>query len=180
MKTPTDLLAAALAAILLSLPLFSTACTDEQKASMAAAADTRRRAEAQRVVKERASEYWDFVRWQDWSQAAIYLQEADDQKRFLQLHTRLDAVHAAMDNVTVAYVFVDPETFETGEVRVTWTEVAATEARVAEQQQTQRWYKDGGRWWIDPEGSLLETAPPGATPAGQTAAGEAAGEGAPR
>ncbi len=162
MKTAIDLPLAALLALLMALPVLTTGCTEEQKVKMQTAADTRRRAESQRVVKERALEYWDAVRWQNWSMAAIYFQEAEDQKRYLQMQTRLDAKHPAIDEVEIAYVFVDPETFESGEVRVQWNTVAAKEAKVVEEQHTQRWYKDGGRWWIDPEGSLLETAEAGA------------------
>ena len=165
MKTRIDLPLAVLAALLLALPVLSSGCTEEEREKMAIAAENRRRGVEQKVLKDRAVEYWEAVRWQNWSQAAIYLQEADDQKQFLQMKTRPGASHAAMDDVQVAYVFVDPKTFESGEVRVKWNEVSAIEGRVADDQQTQRWYKAGGRWWVDPEGSLLETPPPAPTPA---------------
>jgi hypothetical protein len=157
MKTRTDLPLVALLAIVLAVPMLYSGCTEEAKARMATASENRRRAESQRVLKERASEYWEYVRWQNWSQAAIYLQEADDQKRYLDLNTRSDTKHAAMDDVTVAYVFVDPGTFESGEVRVNWNEVAATAGAVADRQSTQQWYKANGRWWVDPLETLLES-----------------------
>ncbi len=170
MKTRTDLALATLLAFLTAVPVLTSGCTEEQKEKMAIAAENRRRGEAQRVLKERALEYWEAVRWNNWSQAAIYLQEADDQKRFLQMKTDPDAVHVAMDDVQVAYVFVDPKTFETGEVRVQWNEVAPKEGRVADEQYTQQWYKDSGRWWLDPEATLLEatTVAPDATTSGAT------------
>ena len=163
MKTRIDLPLAVLAALLLALPALSSGCTEEEKEKMAIAAENRRRGVEQKVLKERALEYWEAVRWQNWSQAAIYLQEAADQKQFMQMNTRAGAVHPAMDDVQVAYVFVDSKTFASGEVRVKWNEVSAIEGRAADDQHTQRWYKDGGRWWVDPEATLLESTPPGTT-----------------
>lgn len=163
MKTRTELPLVVLLSLLLGAPMLTSGCTEAEKERMAAAAENRRRGEAQRVLKERALEYWEAVRWKNWSMAAIYLEEANDQKRFLQIKTAPDAVHPDMDDVDIAYTFVDPETFESGEVRVTWNHVSATAAQVAEQQETQRWYKANGRWWIDPESSLLDTTPATAT-----------------
>ena len=137
-------------AALLALPLLSSGCTEAWKERMAHEAEQRKRTMAEKILKDRALEYWELVRWQAWSQAATYLEKEDDQLRFLRDTTGAATSHTPIDDVEIRYVFIGTENPDDAEIRVSWTEVIATEARVGERQVTQRWYKHNGRWWVDP------------------------------
>ncbi len=151
------------------MPLLS-GCTEAAKATLKQQNDDRRRGQAQRMLEDRAEMYWEAVRWKDWATAATFLQEADDQRRYLDVNTRPEAKHVNMDDAPVRYTFVSPRTFDTGEVRVQYTEVDASAAVVEPTQQTQQWYKRHAQWWLDPQDTLLKSEPPkqaGAEPARQ-------------
>lgn len=129
-------------------------CTDVQKEQAAAAAEQRKRTFAERQLKERASEYWNLVRWRTWDNAASYLEAESEQLEYLRSHTDVGQEESpAIQDLEVQYVFVGAGQ-EEGEIRLTWTEVVANEGRVADKTVTQRWYKHHGKWWVDPEESL--------------------------
>ncbi len=158
----------ALAALLL-IPLATSGCSEAWKQKMAEQSEQRKRSMQERLLRDRALEYWELVRWQSWDQAATYVEKEADQLAYLRDTTGVGKVHPAMDDVEIRYVFIGTENPDDAEVRVSWTEVVATEARVSERQVTQRWYKNNTRWWIDPAQPLgVDDAPSGddAPPAG--------------
>ncbi len=162
-----------LVALALAVLAVAPACTDAQKEQMAANAAKRQRTMAEKQLKERASEYWNLVRWRTWDNAASYLEEDAAQLAFLRRHTDVGVPEGpSLQDLEVQYVFVGTGA-EEGEIRVTWTEVVATEGRVADKTVTQRWYKHHGKWWVDPNetlgrvevGALDESAAPEEPPA---------------
>jgi len=132
-------------------------CTDADKERMAAQAETRKRKMAQQVLEERAKEYWEAHKWQDWATAATFLKAAEDQFRFLELRSDSSLPMPGIQNLEVQYVFVSGVEMEQGEVRVKWVEAKPIEGRVADGGEVQKWYKQHGRWWLDPEDTLLST-----------------------
>lgn len=142
-----------IAALLASIP----ACSEAQKESMAAQAEARRRTMSQKMLEERAQEFWEAVRWQNWTAAAPFLEEPDDQRSYLRSKTDPDARHASMDAIEVKYVFVTGADFNQGEVRIQWNKVDTATGQVGPEEATQSWYKEHGRWWLDPEETLLES-----------------------
>jgi hypothetical protein len=149
MNSPRLAALAVLAAVLV-LPLLSSGCSEAWKDRMAHEAEQRKRTLAEKVLKDRALEYWELVRWGSWAQASTYLEKEKDQLGFLRDTTGADTIHTPIDDVELRYVFIGTENPDDAEIRISWTEVIATEARVGEQQVTQRWYKHNGRWWVDP------------------------------
>lgn len=145
---------AALLAALLVVPALSSGCSEAWKERMAEQAEQRKRQMNERILRDRALEYWELVRWQTWAQAATYLEKEEDQLRFLRDTTEAGRVHPAIDDVEIRYVFIGTENPDDAELRISWTEVVPTEARVSERQVTQRWYKSNTRWWIDPDQPL--------------------------
>lgn len=145
-----SLLVALLAAALL-VPF--SACTDAEKEQMAAGAEARKRAMAERQLGERAGEYWNLLRWQSWDQAATYIEDEEQQLVFLRARTAAGTTAPTIRDISVDYVFVGGDA-EDGEIRLSWTEVAATEGRVSDRTATQRWYKHYGKWWVDPTATL--------------------------
>ncbi|MCP4868365.1 MAG: hypothetical protein GY898_06580 [Proteobacteria bacterium] len=159
--------------LMCGLMLGVSACTEAQKEQAAAAAEQRKRTFAERALKERASEYWNLVRWRTWDNAASYLEDEAEQLEYLRGHTDVGADESpTIQDLEVQYVFVGAGQ-EEGEIRITWTEVVAAEGRVADQTVTQRWYKHHGKWWVDPNetlgrkevGQLDESAAPEEPPA---------------
>ena len=65
--------------LMCGLMLGVSACTEAQKEQAAAAAEQRKRTFAERALKERASEYWNLVRWRTWDNAASYLEDEAEQ-----------------------------------------------------------------------------------------------------
>lgn len=139
----------ALAAVLV-VPLLTSGCSEAWKERMAEEAEQRKRSMSERILRDRALEYWELIRWQSWSQASTYLEQEEDQLAFLRDTTEADRSHPAIDDVEIRYVFIGTSNPDSAELRVSWTEVVPTEARVSDRQVTQRWYKNNGRWWIDP------------------------------
>ncbi len=129
------------------------ACTEAQKEQMAANTEARKRQMAERQLEERANEYWNLMRWQSWDQAATYLEDEEQQLSFLRARTATGTAAPSIRDIEIEYVFVGTGA-EEGEIRLSWTEVAATEARVSDRNATQRWYKHHGKWWVDPEAPL--------------------------
>lgn len=128
-------------------------CTPEARARMAETARANKRDMAQRQLEERAGDYWNALRWKNWSLAASFLEDEEDQLAFLRLHAGDEA--AAMEDVAVTYAFVNGEELESGEVRVRWNAFQATSGAVAPNEASQRWYKRRMLWWLDPESALL-------------------------
>jgi hypothetical protein len=136
------------------LVLGSSACTEAQKEQMAADSEARKRDMAERQLKERATEYWNLIRWSTWDNASNYLEDEKAQLAFLRLHTAVTGeTHSSIQDLEVDYVFVGLGQ-EVGEIRMSWTEVLATQGRVSDKTVTQRWYKHNGKWWVDPEETL--------------------------
>lgn len=128
----------------------STGCTEAERARFEAAEGRRKRAAAETAIRERADEYWEAVRWRDWSTASTFLEEPDDQVRFLRERTSA-AAEATLDNIELQYVFVDPKTFEWAELRVAWTQTTAADPVQRPGQVLHRWYRHHGQWWISPD-----------------------------
>ena len=129
----------------------TSGCTEEAKARFEADLVKRKREAQRKILLERADEYWTAVRWQNWAEAAMFLEEGENQLLFLRDRTSGDVKFPTMDDVEVDYVFVDGETFKKAEVRTSWTEFKPP-ARMAEKKSiSQRWYKANGWWWITPE-----------------------------
>ena len=144
--------------LLLALSLAPlTGCTEAEKEKMARQAETRKRNASQKVVQERATEYWEAHKWQDWATAATFFKAADDQFRFLELRSDPSLPMPGIQDLEVQYVFVSGEELNQAEVRVKWVEAKPVEGRVADGGAVQKWYKEEGRWWLDPEDSLLST-----------------------
>lgn len=149
-------------ALLVALPALTSGCSEAWKQKMEEQSEQRKRTVQERILRDRALEFWELVRWQSWSQAATYLEKEEAQLAFLRRHTGAGVTHTAMDDVEIRYVFIGTENTDDAEVRVSWTEVVATEARVGERQVTQRWYKKNTRWWVDPTQPLgVDDAPAG-------------------
>jgi len=133
------------------LLLGTAACTEAQREAEAAAADQRKRTIAERILKDRATEYWNLVRWNTWDNAASYLEDEKEQLEFLRRHTDVVKEEGpTIQDLEVKYVFVGAGQDE-GEIRLSWSEVIATEGRVADKTVTQRWYKHHGKWWVAPD-----------------------------
>ena len=157
------LVALALTAALVAPALASTGCTEEAKARFEADVKNNKREMQRKVLVERSQEFWDAVRWQNWDDAALYLQEGENQLLYLRDKTQTDLKFPTMDDVSIDYVFVDGETFKKAEVRASWTEFTPPKRMAEKKQISQRWYKDGGFWWVQPEEvlpGLVVTDPP--------------------
>jgi len=146
-------LSSLLALILLSLPLGG--CTEAGKARFEANQKKMQRQMAEKALKERATEYWDFARWHSWAETAVYYERSDDQLGHLQRGTSQEVAKLPkIDAVEIQFVFVDPETRKTGEVRVRWKEFMPGRSGVEEGGATQRWYKRSGQWWLAPDAGI--------------------------
>jgi len=138
------------ASLLLASSLALPGCTEAQKEQFETRSAARKRSLAERLLKDRAIEYWELVRWRSWSQAATYFENEEDQLSFLR-----DATDASdgptMDNVEIQYVFIGTKNPHDAEIRIRWTEVSPTQASVVEKSVTQRWYKHHAIWWARPD-----------------------------
>jgi hypothetical protein len=150
-------LVAGLAVAVLAAALPAGGCTGAARERFEEFQRNTKRAAGERQLRERAEEFWDSVRWRDWASASRYLESAESQRQYLQ--ERSSDVSAAIDEVSVQYVFVSPEHTEAGEVRVAWKTVAATAGRVDAATSTQQWYKHRGFWWLSPESVLADPLP---------------------
>lgn len=150
-KPSAALSTAALASILTLAAL--PACTDAERARFESAEGRRKQAAADTAIRERAGEHWDAVRWKDWSTASSYLEEAQDQLRFVRLRAA-EPPGVTLDEIDIQYVFVDPKAFDTAEVRVTWRQTSTTDPVVRPGQVTHRWYRKDGLWWLSPDSVL--------------------------
>lgn len=140
-------------------------CTEAEKARLKAQNDKVRREQAERVLKDRVRDYWTAVRWSDWKAASGFLEEPERQLGFLREHTDGPEQHRpSIDDVTISYVFVDPETFESGEVRLAWTQYQPPANRALDMVAPQEWYRANGIWWVAPDG-VIDTSSEGVAPA---------------
>lgn len=146
--------AACLLVALALSPVPLSGCSEEWKQRISQQAEQRKREMAERLLKDRALEYWELVRWKAWSQAATYLEQERDQLDYLHARTAIGQQDPAIDDVEIRYVFVGTPGLDDAEIRVSWSEVLPVEARVSARQVAQRWYKHHGQWWVDPEQPL--------------------------
>ncbi len=146
----------ALPLVLLGLLLaLAGGCTEAGKARFEANQKKMQREMAEKALQERATEYWDFARWYSWAETAVYYERSEDQLKHLQDGTARDeASLPKIDAVEIQYVFVDPETRKTGEVRVRWKQFTPGTSGVQEATRSQRWYKRSGQWWLAPESGI--------------------------
>jgi hypothetical protein len=136
-----------------TLAVTLSACTGPAKARFEADQRNIKRGVAEKAVRERIEEYWEAVRWKDWSTAAQSLEDAEDQIRFLRTHSG-DA-GANIDSVEIQYVFVDPKAFDVAEVRVAWRQTLPSDGVLRPAQATHRWYKHHDQWWLSPDSLAL-------------------------
>jgi hypothetical protein len=137
-------------------PALSTGCTDEMQAQFDANEKKRKREMQRKVLTERAMDYWNAVRWQNWDEASVFLEESENQLLYLRDKTRDDVKFPTMDDVQIDYIFVDGETFKKAEVRASWTEFKPPNRMAEEKQTSQSWYKNHAFWWVAPEAVLPE------------------------
>jgi hypothetical protein len=98
-------------------------------------------------LRDRAMEYWEAVRWQNWQEASTFFLESQDQVQFLRSHSGGD--HGGrMDEIEIKYAFIEPDEGQAAEIRIGWKVVIPNKAKVEEQLTTQHWIKKFGRWWI--------------------------------
>jgi hypothetical protein len=140
-----------LSAALMTPALLTTGCTEEAQARFDADVKKRKRGVQRKLLKDRSQEFWDAVRWQNWAEAALFLEEGENQLLYLREQTRDDIKFPTMDDVIIEYVFVDGETFAKAEVRASWTEFKPPRRMAEEKQVSQSWYKHHGLWWVAPE-----------------------------
>jgi hypothetical protein len=141
----------ALCAALVLPAAASTGCTEEAKARFEADVSKRKREMQRKQLEERALEFWTAVRWQNWDEASLYLEESENQLLYLRDKTRDDVEFPTMDDVQIDYIFVDGETYKKAEMRASWTEFKPPARMAAKKQISQRWYKHNGFWWVAPE-----------------------------
>ena len=141
--------------LILALLLPLSGCTEAAKARFEANQKRMQRKQAERMLEERAREYWGFARWHSFDETAVYFERSEDQLAHLKEGTAKDPVTLPkIDAIEVQFVFVDPETRKTGEVRVRWQQFMPGTSRVEEATASQRWYKRGGQWWLAPESGI--------------------------
>lgn len=134
------------------MALLLVGCTEAGKARFEANQKKMQRQMAEKALKERATEYWDFARWYSWAETAVYYERTEDQLSYLQDGTSQDVAKLPkIDAIEIQFVFVDPETRKTGEVRVRWKQFMPGRSGVEEGGRTQRWYKRSAQWWLAPE-----------------------------
>lgn len=139
----------------LTLVVLTGGCTEAGKARFEANQKRFQKKQAEKMLQERAEEYWGFARWYSWDETAVYYERSEDQLDHLREGTARDpAKLPKIDAVEVQFVYVDPETRKTGEVQVRWTEFVPGYSGVAERTTTQSWYKRGGQWWLAPEAGI--------------------------
>jgi hypothetical protein len=188
----------ALAVLLTPSLLFVGGCTDAQKEQAEYKAKERKRASAEKTVRDRAELYWEMIRWKDWDRASRFFEKPEQQLSFVR-QISVDALALpTRDNIEVQFVVVDNEALDEAQTRVSWTEVLTGQGSVRPLVVEQRWYKAQGTWWVrsehplgrefgkvgepgkDPEG--LDEAPPLDLPSSEVTPDEpqapASGEGA--
>ncbi len=127
-------------------------CTEVERARSKARTEKFQRQQAERMLKERVDEYWDFARWYTWTETARYFELSADQKKHLEKGTVGDqGLLPKMDSVEILYIYVDPDERKTGDVKVRWKEILNRSNEVVERETMQSWYKRGGQWWLAPE-----------------------------
>ena len=145
-------LAIALSSVALA-PIVVSGCTEEAKERIKSNASKARRQNAENMLRERVDEFWVAFRWDNWHEAALLFEESDDQLAFLRKWASQDsAPRPKIDAVEVKYIFVDPETRESGTVAVSYNEIPQRSTEVNARQIEQSWYKHNARWWLAPEG----------------------------
>jgi len=142
-----------------SLPAIS-GCTEEQREAFASRAKTHKRQVETTQLRERAMEYWNAVRWGNWQEASTFFLESKEQVGFLRAHAGHGESGARMDEIEIKYAFIDAETGQSAELRITWNTVIPTQAKVEKQATTQHWIKKQGRWWIASAAAAAEAAMP--------------------
>ena len=152
----TDRRRRALVALMLgSFLLAGVGCTEAERARSKSRTEKFQRQQAERMLKERVDEYWDFARWYTWTETARYFELNTDQKAHLEKGTVGDqSLLPKMDSVEILYIYVDPDTRKTGTVKVRWKEIANRTTDVADRETSQSWYKRGGQWWLAPESGI--------------------------
>jgi hypothetical protein len=137
---------------LVSAPvLFASGCTEEQKEQNEYKAKERKRASAEKILRERAELYWELIRWKDWERASRFFEKPEHQLRFVRQVASSRASHPTRDNIEVQFVFVDNQALDEAQLRIAWTEVIATAGSVTARVVEQRWYKAQGMWWARSE-----------------------------
>lgn len=141
--------------LVLAMGLLLGGCTEAGKARFEANQKKMQREMAEKALKERATEYWDFARWYSWEETSAYYERSEDQLNHLKVGTARDKMTLPkIDAVEIQYVFVDPETRKTGEVRVRWKQFMPGTSKVEESTTSQRWYKRSAQWWLAPESGI--------------------------
>lgn len=132
------------------------ACSEAAKTQFEARAAVRKRQLEEKVLRDRVEGYWEAVRWSQWQEASTYFLESKDQVQFLRTYSSRDKAVQSGQDTQIQYIFVDPDTMTTAEVRVGWTTVDATRGRVDNHTFTQAWIKRQSRWWM---GSVEQSGP---------------------
>ncbi len=141
--------------LLASFLLAGVGCTEAERARSKARTEKLQRQMAEKMLKERVDEYWDFARWYTWSETARFFELTVDQREHLELGTGDDqGLLPKMDMVEILYIYVDPDERKTGTVKVRWKEVVTHSTEVVEKSVTQSWYKRGGQWWLAPPAGI--------------------------
>jgi len=137
-----------------------TGCTEAERAAFAARGKAHKRQLETTRLRDRATEYWEAVRWNNWQEAAGFLLESEDQIEFLRAHTGQGESHAKMDEIALQYVFIDAETGDSAEIRISWNVVVPSQAKVEQKTTTQHWVKKHGRWWVSSAAAAAEAPKP--------------------
>ncbi len=157
-------------------------CGKDLREEWQAKATERKARFEEKILRDRAEEYWEAFRWRNWQAAAALIEDSGQRVRFLRERTSLESSYPKIDELSILYIFVDPKTALTGEVRVQWNEVLPTVAHVVPVVQSQSWYRKSGRWWVnfeDVPGDLpVVNQPVDGAPQNEPADPAAGGEGA--
>lgn len=138
----------ALLSLLLALStlLGVSACTEAEKEQMEYKATERKRAAAEKAVRERAQLYWELVRWKDWERGSRFFESPESQLSFVRQVSGASS-GVTREDIEVQFVFVSAEDLERATLRIGWNEVTPASGTVRPVLVEQRWYKAQGMWW---------------------------------
>jgi len=142
-----------LLALLTPSLLCTAGCTEDQKEQAEYREKERKRAAAEKTLRERAQLYWEMIRWKDWDRASRFFEKPEYQLRFVR-QVAVDEVSRTRDNIEVQFVVVDNDALDEAQIRIAWTEVVTGQGNVQPRVVEQRWYKAQGLWWVRSERPL--------------------------
>ena len=85
--------------LILALLLPLSGCTEAAKARFEANQKRMQRKQAERMLEERAREYWGFARWHSFDETAVYFERSEDQLAFAGIWAGLDRSEGCVELV---------------------------------------------------------------------------------